>query len=383
MAVTRRAHGVDRDALRIAVQLSPGVLPLAMSPTLVSLAQKRELSLAEVASLTGGKLAGGAAPDRKVEGFTTLDTASENHLSFVANPKYAEVALNSKAAAVFVPEGLAVPEALARIEVRDVWGAIIKMMNAFCPPARAAAGIHPAAVVDGTAVVPPDASIGACAVVEAHVKLGAGVVIGANCYVGPHAVIGDGTVLHPGVKVLTGVEIGKRVIIHPGAVLGADGFKFELIGGRIQKVPQLGTVIVEDDVEIGANTTIDRASLAETRIGTRTKIDNQVQIAHNVTIGSDCLIVSQVGIAGSTKVGRGCVFGGQVGVADNIKITDGVRMGARSAISQSIDKPGDYLGAPALPSKQGVRVLLTLNRLPDLVKDVRELRSQVEALKKK
>jgi UDP-3-O-[3-hydroxymyristoyl] glucosamine N-acyltransferase len=344
-----------------------------MSPTLLALAPPRTLTLGEFARLVNGTLRGPADPARLIRGFTTLEKAGAEDISFLANPKFADSANASAAGAILIAAGMELEAQKTRIEVVSVWEAIVLALRYFCPPGQEEKGIHPTAVISPRAHVQTDVTIGPLAVIESEARIGRGASIGAQCFVGRGAVLGDGVVLHPRATVMAGVELGREVIVHGGAVLGADGFKYEMIGGRLTKVPQVGTVIIEDQVEIGANSTIDRASLTETRVGARTKIDNLVHLAHNVSVGSDCIIIAQVGVAGSTRIGRGCVLAGQVGVADNVIIGDGVRLGAQSGVKDSILEPGDYLGSPPLPVREQARVMISIKKLPELFKQVREL----------
>lgn len=349
-----------------------------MSPTSASLYPRRELTLANLANLVQGSLSGNGDPQAVVTGLTTLEEAGPEHVSFLANLKFAHAARASRAGAILIPKGAGLGAERAVIEVGEVWAGVLAVLNYFCPPPIAQASIHPSAVVAAEAMIGRDVTVGPLAVIEAGARVGDRSRVGAQCYIGRGAVLGEDVLLHPHVTIHEGVELGKRVIIHSGAVLGADGFKYEVIGGRLRKIPQVGTVMIEDDVEIGANATIDRASLTETRVGARTKMDNLSHLAHNVSVGSDCLIIAQVGVAGSTRIGRGCILAGQVGVADNVTITDGVRLGAQSGVKDSILEPGDYLGSPPLPARDGARVMVSLKRLPDLIKKVRELERRME-----
>lgn len=345
-----------------------------MSPTLASLYPRREIVLSTLAEEIGGKPAGPkAALDRRVTGLTTLVEADAGQVSFVSSPKFLDAARQSRAAAVIVGPGMDLGPDVAVIQVAEVWGAVIRALAIFCPPDPPRSEIHPSAVVSPEARLGRDVSVGPLSVIEAGAVVGDRVRIGAQVFVGRGAVLGEDVLLHPQVVIHAGVELGKRVICQSGAIIGGDGFKYEVIGGRLTKIPQVGTVIIEDDAEIGANTTIDRASLTETRVGARVKVDNLVQLAHNVVVGSDSLIISQVGVAGSTRIGRGCVLAGQVGIADNVVIGDGVRIGAQSGVSNAVTTPGDYLGAPAIPVREQARILMSLPRLPDLVKRVRKL----------
>ncbi len=301
----------------------------------------------------------------RIEGITTLDEAGPRHASFVARAKFAREAGASKAAIVLVPPGT-VLERPGVVPVRDIWGGVLTLLEHFHPEPPARASVHPTAVVPESCAIAANVEVGPYAVLGERVSIGAGTRIGAHCVIGDDASVGEGCLLHPRVTIMHGCRIGRRVILHPGAVIGSDGFKYEPARGKFHKIPQVGIVVLGDDVEIGANTTIDRASFTQTSIGARTKIDNLVQIAHNVSTGSDCIIVSQTGIAGSTKLGRGVVLAGQVGVRDNISIGDGVQVGARSGIDADVPPGSKMMGYPLLPVTQHHRLLAILKRLPDV-----------------
>ena len=344
--------------------------------------------------LTAGQLAEslGAAPLLPEEstlsfgGINTLDAAGPDEISFVSAGRYIAAAAHTRAGLVLVGTRLAadlnraiedsgrakrgepVPVVLS---VPDLWPAVLRTMHFFHPEVKASGEVHPTAYIAPGADVASSADIGPHAVVETSAKIGERVVVGAGCYVGPGATIGDDTRLFAGVKVMNRCRIGQRCRIGPGTVIGYDGFKTELIGGRHVSIPQVGIVVLEDEVEIGANTTIDRASFHETRIGTRTKIDNLVQIGHNVTIGHDCLICAQVGIAGSVKIGPGCMFGGQVGIADNLSIAGGTILMAQTGVPSSLER-GVYFGSPAYPATEEKRVVVATHRLPEFERTVRD-----------
>jgi len=355
-----------------------------MSPSLASLHPRREISLAALAETLGGRLVGpDGAGDRVVSGLTTLEQADPEHVSFLSSEKFLEAARGTRAAGVIAKPGTRPAQKTAVLEVPDVWGGVARALAFFCPTESPRSEIHASAVVSPEARLGEGVSVGPLTVIEARANIGDRVRVGAQCFVGCGAVLGDDTMLHPQVAVLAGVELGRRVICHSGVVLGGDGYKYEVVEGRLTKIPQVGTVVIEDDVEIGANSTIDRASFTETRVGARTKIDNLVHLAHNVVVGPDCMIIAQVGVAGSTKIGRGCVLAGQAGVADNIEIADGVRLGAQSGVAGSITEPGDYFGSPPLPVKEQARVLISMRRVPDLIKKVRDLQKSLDELTKK
>jgi UDP-3-O-[3-hydroxymyristoyl] glucosamine N-acyltransferase len=237
-------------------------------------------------------------------------------------------------------------------------------------------GIHPSAIVDATAKISPDAYIGPFAVIEGNVSMGTGVRISAHCFVGHGCRIGNGTLLNPRVTLYPNCQVGENVTIHSGAVIGSDGFGYETMGGSHRKLPHIGCVIIEDNVEIGANTTIDRARFAETRIGTGTKIDNLVQIAHNVRVGNDCLIVSQAGIAGSSTLGHHVVLAGQAGIAGHVNVGNGVQIAAQCGVPGNVP-PGNMLrGTPPMPVNEANRFYVLRKHIPKLFK-------RVEALEKK
>jgi UDP-3-O-[3-hydroxymyristoyl] glucosamine N-acyltransferase len=241
------------------------------------------------------------------------------------------------------------------VRVGNVMEAVVKVLNTFHPPAAPVAFVHPSAVVDPTATVGENTFIGPLVSVGRGATIGANCRLEAQCHVGDYAIVGDGSRLHPRSVVMDHCELGKRVELHPGAVIGADGFRFEVIRGRLTKVPQVGRVVIGDDAEIGANTTIDRAGLAETRVGARTKIDNQVQIGHNCEIGSDCVIVAQVGIAGSCKLGRGVMIGGASSVKDHVTIGNGVKIGGRSGVQHDLPDGAEVIGNPAISIREYAR----------------------------
>lgn len=231
------------------------------------------------------------------------------------------------------------------------------------PPAS---GLHPAAVVDPTAELEPGVSVGAGAVVGPGARVGAGSVIGPLCSLGGGSRVGRGSVLHAGVRLYDGVAVGDRVVLHAGVVLGADGFGYAAGPGGAEKIHHLGTVVIEDDVEIGAGTCVDRGTLSPTRIGARSKIDNLCQIGHNVVVGSDCLIAGMAGIGGSARLGRGVTLGGYVAVADHVTIHDGATVAGRSGVTKDVPAGETWAGFPAQPYRRWVRSLYLLGRLETL-----------------
>lgn len=319
--------------------------------------------------------------DSEIKGINTLENANAGEISFISSAKFLKQAEESKAS-FFITSPDIIVKSKPCVQLKEVWKGVLFLMKHFYPEETPDGNIHETAIIGNNVELGEKVTIGPYSVIADNVKIGSNTIVGAYTYIGKNAIVGTNCLFHPRVTIMKEVIIGNRVILHPGAVIGSDGFKYEMIEGRIQKIPQVGTVILEDEVEIGANTTVDRATLTQTKIGAFTKIDNLVQIAHNVVIGKGCLIVSQVGIAGSTKVGNGCIFGGQAGIADNVDICDRVVLAARGAIKNDIKNPGEYIGAPAMPAKEGIRVILSQIHLPETIKKVRELSKEVEKLRK-
>jgi len=318
-----------------------------------------------------------------------IEEAGEGDITFVANPKYARFLASTRASAVIVGKGLVAPADAATVpalvRVADPYASFLFVLQAFNPPQPPLPpGIHPTAVIDPSAQLGRDVRVGAHVVMGARCKVGDGSMIAHNVVLGSDVEIGAGSLLYPSVAVREGCRIGARVIIQPGAIIGSDGFGFApLPDGSYKKIPQLGIVVIEDDVEIGANCTIDRATMGETRIGKGTKLDNLIQVAHNVVIGEHTVIAAQTGISGSTKIGSHCMVGGQVGFTGHIEIADGTRIGAQSGVHRSVtEKNTTIFGYPAIPQRQALRMMGTLPQLPDLLASVRELKGEIEQLKK-
>jgi UDP-3-O-[3-hydroxymyristoyl] glucosamine N-acyltransferase len=264
--------------------------------------------------------------------------------------------------------------AVAQLVHPNPYLAYLKAVHLFRgEPVRPRPGVHPSAVVDPNARVAPDAAVGPHVVVEAGASIGPGAVLMAGVYVGHRTRIGAGSVLHPNVVVREECEIGERVILHPGVVIGADGFGYVREGRTYHKVPQVGIVILEDDVEIGANSCVDRATTGVTRVGAGTKIDNLVQIGHNVEMGPNVIVVAQVGISGSVQVGAGATLAGQAGVAGHIRIGDNAVVGGQSGVAKSVPDGGEVWGTPALPGGVARRVAAIIHKLPQLVTRVQAL----------
>ncbi len=334
-------------------------------------------TLGELAAALHATLEGD--PARVITAVAPLDTAGPDQISFLIDARYAAAAKRSRAGAFLAgADASGLPGPVLRTEAPQQ--ALIDLLTLFHPEAPATPGIAPSAVVAPDARVDPTATVGPFAVVEAGAVLRAGVRIHAFVFVGRGAEVGEGSVLHPRVVLCAGAILGRRVVVHPGAVVGADGFGYAFDGRAHRKIPQVGGVLIEDDVEIGANTTIDRAMLGQTIVRRGTKIDNLVQIAHNVEIGEHSIIVAQVGISGSSRIGRGVVLAGQVGVADHMTVGDGAVILAQSGIARDV-APGEKLfGTPARPFLQSKRIWVVEEQLPEIARRLRAAERRLQRL---
>jgi UDP-3-O-[3-hydroxymyristoyl] glucosamine N-acyltransferase len=312
-------------------------------------------------------------------GFAPTDRAQPGDLTFAENELYFARAEQSAASAVLVDGPLRSAKKVL-IQVPNARVAFAKVLPLFFPEPAFAPGIHATAVIAPSAQVDPTVHLGPYCVIGENAKLGPRVVLEGSDHVGAGCVLGEETHLFPRVTVYPRTQLGSRVRVHSGVVIGADGFGYVFDAGIHRKIPQIGWVVVQDDVEIGANVTIDRGALGPTVIGRGTKIDNLVQIGHNVTIGEHCLLVAQTGIAGSTRMGNYVTLAGQVGIAGHLKIGHRVTVAAQSGVMNDIPDGEKWLGAPARPSQQMKRQLIALERLPDLLKRVTELEARLQAL---
>jgi UDP-3-O-[3-hydroxymyristoyl] glucosamine N-acyltransferase len=322
-------------------------------------------TLGDIARLVGGELRGDAS--KSITGAATLTEATESDISFIGNLKYLSQLKTTRAGALFLSP-----------DIKDVsrdhivlknpvygWAKILEVIEAEKTP-RPAPGVHPSAVVAKSARLGKDVSIGPLTVIEDNAVIGDRTVILAQGYIGRNAVIGEDCFFYAQVVVREGVAIGKRCLFQPGVVLGSDGYGFTWHDNRHYKVPQAGGLVIEDDVEVQANSTIDRGAVGDTRIGAGTKIDNLVQIAHNVEMGKHCLIVAQTGIAGSVKIGNGVTLAAQVGVAGHITLGDRVVVGAKGGASHDLKAGAVVWGVPAQPLKDELKMQATMRRLPKL-----------------
>ena len=334
-----------------------------------------EFSAQQIAMLLGGKVIGDA--NRKVSDVGPIESAHEGQLSFLCDAKYLPRLPQTGASVVLMTESIAFDgetnATLIRVEnARAAMGQLLSLVAKAMNPAKQ--GVEQPSFVSEGVAIPEDAYIGAFAYIGKNVQLGKGVQIYPHTYIGDNVKIGDNTILYSGVKVYYNCVIGKDCILHAGVVIGSDGFGFEPdANGVNQKLPQIGNVIIEDDVEIGANTTVDRAMMGSTIIRRNAKLDNLVQVAHNVEIGESTFMCAQVGVAGSTKVGGHCILAGQVGVAGHITIADNCIFGAQSGIANNVKKSGMYQGSPAIDAMNWRRSSVGFKQLPDLMKKIQEL----------
>ncbi len=336
-------------------------------------------TLQEIAQYLGGSVYGDG--EAMISGLATLDDAGEGQLTFLANPKYAAKVATTGASAVLLPEG-SDPHGHNAIFHANPYLAFAKLLTLFYTQPPAPLGVLPGAfVAEG-------AKLGADITVHPGVSIASGVVIGDRVTLHPGVVLypgvtlGDDVTLYANVSVRERCRIGNRVIIHDGTVIGSDGLGYAPDGNSWYKIPQIGIVIIEDDVEIGSNSSVDRAALEATRIGRGTKIDNLVQIAHNCVIGEDCMVCSQVGISGSTRVGNHVIMGGQVGVAGHVKIGDGVVVAAKSGVPNNVAAQQMVAGIPAVPHREWLKVSGSLPKLPEFRKALHALEKRLDALEK-
>ncbi len=339
--------------------------------------------LADLAAMVDAELVGD--PDRPIDGIGPLASAGPRDLSFFTRPSYRDQALRSAAGALLVSSDLS-PESLAGFSCdlllcRDPYLALAELLAALFPLAEVEPGIHPQAAVAADAEVDPSARVEAFAVVDVGASVGAGAVVGAHAVIGRNCRIGAGTFLHPHVVVYDGAVLGERVIVHSGVVIGADGFGYaEGAASSRVKLPQIGIVVIEDDVEVGANTTIDRATFDATRIGRGTKIDNLVQIGHNARVGEGSILCGQVGISGSARVGDRVLLAGQVGVAGHLDVGDEAQVAAKSAVFKEVPPGGEVAGIPASAIGAWRRRNALQSRLPAMRAALRELERRVAAI---
>jgi len=342
-----------------------------------------QFTAAQIAMMINGKIEGNA--DVAVSSFGKIEEAKKGQLAFLANPKYEEFLYSTAASIIIINETQELKQTIEAtlIKVPDAYSAFAVLLDKYQQIQRQQLnGIQQPAYISATAKVGDNVYIGAFAYLGDHVVVADGAKIFPNVYLGNNAVVGENSIIHPGVKIYHDCLIGKNVTIHAGTVIGSDGFGFApQADGTLKKVPQIGNVIIEDGVEIGANATIDRATIGSTLIKAGAKLDNLLQIAHNVEVGTNSVIAAQTGISGSTKIGNNVMIGGQVGIVGHIKIADGTRINAQSGVSKSIKTPNSAVtGSPAFDYTAALRSQAASRNLPELEKRVIELEKKLKEM---
>lgn len=344
-----------------------------------------KISALKIAETIDGKVIGDETIE--ISGLSKIDDGKENTLSFLANPAYTHHIYTTKASLVIVSDTFepeqALPDGCTLIKVKDPYAGFAKLLDLYNELTKKKAGIDPNSHISPEAKLGKEVYVGASAVIDRGASVGAESAIHAQVYIGENARIGAHCLIHPGVKILANCEVGDHVVIHSGAVIGSDGFGFAPNSeNNYQKVTQIGNVVIEDHVEIGANTTIDRATLGSTIIRKGVKLDNLIQIAHNVEVGENTVIASQTGIAGSTKIGRNCMIGGQVGIVGHLTIAEGTKIAAQSGVGASVTEPNTILqGSPAFPIGDYKRSYVGYKKLPELMREIQVLKNEFAALK--
>jgi UDP-3-O-[3-hydroxymyristoyl] glucosamine N-acyltransferase len=337
------------------------------------------VKLKELASLINGEIIG----DRDIEiiGVSGIHEAQEGYITFIASKSYQKYLKTCKASCVIVKEPLAdIP--VAQLRVSNPYLAFAKLLEIFYVKKQEPSGISKDAIISEKAKVAKDVTIYPFAYLSDGVLIGNGTIIYPHVYIGDNTTVGESCVIYPNVTLREGVQIGNRVVIHSGSVIGSDGFGYVFDQGTYHKIPQVGGVIIEDDVEIGSNVSIDRATTENTVIGRGTKIDNLAQIAHNVKIGKNSVIIAQVAIGGSTEIGDYVTIGGQVGVSDHSRIDSGTMIGAQSGVMGHITK-GVYTGTPVLPHREWLKTRAIIPKLPELHKKIKELEEKIKELERR
>lgn len=341
-------------------------------------------SLGDIASLIGADIPSASGGDI-IDGVASLQDAGDADISFLSNKKYARFLGTTRAKAVIIPENIDVPENIVPLAVTDPYLAFLRVLEMFNDrsPHDIADGISERATIDPSVSIGENVSVGPGAVIGAGVTVGTGTVIGPGTVLMTDVSVGENCVLYPNVTIMDGCEIGDRVVLHAGVVIGSDGFGFAPSEGKYHKIPQIGTVRIENDVEIGANTCVDRAAFGATVIEAGTKLDNLIQVAHNVRIGPNTVLASQVGISGSTTIGKGCQLGGQAGLAGHLHVGDGASVGAQAGVTKDV-QPGDIVsGYPAKHHMTAMREEAALRKLPELMCTVRDLEKRIKDLENK
>jgi UDP-3-O-[3-hydroxymyristoyl] glucosamine N-acyltransferase len=332
-----------------------------------------------IATLIGGRVDGD--PGAEISAVAKLEEADKNSLCFYSNPKYEASLYQTKAGIVIVPENFEPSEKVSFCMVRHAnpyFGFCIVLDKHFNPN-KHKTGIEAGSYIDAAATIGANVYVGATAYIDEQANIGGNCKIYPQVFVGKGAAVGDNTILYPGVKIYDGCKVGANCIIHAGTVIGSDGFGFAPIGDVYAKIPQVGNVVVEDDVEIGANCTIDRATMGSTIIRRGVKLDNLIQVAHNAEIGANTVIAAQTGISGSTRIGENCQIGGQVGFVGHISIANRSGIGAQSGVTKAIEEPGtNWIGSPALPLKDFFKSQAVFKNLPELQQRVNHIEKNLK-----
>jgi len=339
-------------------------------------------SAVEIAQLVGGRLKGECP--RQLHGVASLSEATESDVAFLGNPKYHDQVASSRAGVVLIPYDfdVAVPAGRAWIECQDPSAAFTNVILAFTPPPiEYAPGIHPTAVIAEDVEVPASCHIGAGVVIESGAVVGEGTVMLPNCYIGHKSTVGAKCLFYPNVVVRERCIIGNGVILHPGVVIGADGFGYKSGPNGHEKIPQVGIVQIDDGVEIGANSAVDRARFGRTWVQAGTKIDNLVQVGHNVEIGQACILVAQAGVAGSTHIGNGVIIAGQAGISGHLRIGDGTIIMAQAGISKDTAPGAILIGSPAVDRRAFAKEKMLLKHLEAMNQQMKDLSAQIASLK--
>ena len=342
-----------------------------------------EFTAEQIAALINGQVLGN--PQVKVTGLAKIEEGLEGTLSFLSNPKYEEYIYSTKSSICIVNNSFdpskPLPSSLTLIKVEDAYSCFAKLLEAYAQMTRKQPGIEQPSFISQTAKIGEHLYLGAFAYVGDNVLIGNNVVIYPNAFIGDNVKIGDNTVIHPGATIYNDCVIGNRCVIHAGVIVGADGFGFAPNEkGEFQKVPQIGNVVIEDDVEIGSNTTIDRATMGSTFIRKGVKIDNLCQIAHNVDVGQHTAMAAQVGVAGSAKIGQHVMIGGQAGISGHLKIADGTKIVAQSGIPSTVKKADTLMGSPGIPLDDFKRSYFGFRKLPFILTKLQELEKQLKEL---
>lgn len=335
----------------------------------------------QIAQVLNGTVEGD--PKVEVSNFSKIEEGKPGTLTFLANPKYTSHIYTTKASVVLVNKDFVAehPVSATLIRCENAYAALAILLEMVDSMKPKKSGVEEMSYIAPDATVGTDVYVGAFSYISSRAQVGNNVKIYPQVYIGDNVVVGDNTTLYPGVKIYEGCRVGKNCILHAGTVVGSDGFGFAPDNGVYKKIPQMGIVIIEDDVEIGANTAIDRAVMDATIIRKGVKLDNLIQVAHNVEIGENTVMAAQVGISGSTKVGKHCMFGGQVGLGGHITIGDNSNIGAQSGIISNIKEGSQILGSPAIPVKDFFKSSVVFPKLPEIYKELAKLKQEVELLK--